>query len=273
MSFSGRVSVVTGAASGIGRALALELAERGSDLAVCDIDEAALAETASLIERRGRRVTCARVDVASREEVEAFRDRVLAERGRVDAIVNNAGVAVSETVADLTYEDLEWIMGINFWGVVYGTKAYLPHLLAQGDGWVVNVSSVFGLIGVAYQGAYNATKFAVRGFTEALRQELRGTGVTSLSVHPGGIKTNIARSARMRANADGVDAQTAAARFDRIARTTPEQAAKVITDAMAARKDRVLVGPDAYLIDAVQRTLPVGYGKLFGFLEERLRKP
>lgn len=270
MSFDGRVSVITGAASGIGRALALELAQRGSDVAICDVNEEGLAETARSAERLGRRVTSGRVDVASRAEVEAFRDRVLDAHGHVDAIVNNAGVAVSQTIVDLDYEDFEWIVGINFWGVVYGTKAYLPHLLARNDGWVVNLSSVFGIIGVAYQGAYNATKFAVRGFTEALRQELRGTGVTSLCVHPGGIKTNIARAARMRANANGLDPATAAARFDQIARTTPEQAAKTIAEAMAARKDRVLVGPDAYVIDAVQRTLPVAYGKVFGLVEKRL---
>ncbi len=271
MAFHGRVSVVTGAASGIGRALALELAARGSDVAICDVNEAGLAETAREISRRSRKVTSGVVDVADRAAVERFRDRVLEEHGHCDAIVNNAGVAVSQTVADLTYDDLEWIMGINFWGVVYGTKAYLPHLLERGDGWVVNVSSVFGLIGVPYQGAYNATKFAVRGFTEALRHELVGTGVTSLCVHPGGIKTNIARSARMRANAEGVDAKTAAERFDQIARTTPAQAAKIIADAMEARKDRVLVGPDAYAIDAIQRTFPVGYGKAFTLLEKRMR--
>ncbi|MCB9595511.1 MAG: SDR family oxidoreductase [Sandaracinaceae bacterium] len=272
MGWSGKVAVITGAASGIGQALAVDLAKRGADVALCDVNDEGLAETVSRVERLGRRVISGHVDVSDRAAVEGFRDRVLSELGRADAIVNNAGVTVNQSVVDLTYEDFEWIMGINFWGVVYGTKAYLPHLLERDSGWVVNVSSVFGIIGYPYQSAYNATKFAVRGFTEALRHELAETGVTSLCVHPGGIKTNIVRSSRFRAAPGGVDKETAVKRFDtQAARTTAEGAAKIIADAMDAKKDRVLVGPDAYAIDAVQRAAPVGYGKLLAIVEKRAR--
>jgi len=272
MAMGDRVCAITGAASGIGRALAVELATRGSDVALCDVNEEGLAETVALVERLGRRATASVVDVSDRAQVEAFRDRVLDDHGRADAIVNNAGVAVNEQVVDLTYDDFEWIMGINFWGVVYGTKSFLPHLLERGDGWVVNVSSVFGLISVPYQGAYNATKFAVRGFTEALRGELHGTGVTPLCVHPGGIKTNIVRNGRWRASAEGVTHAQAADRFDQsLARTTAEQAAVIIADAMEARKTRVLVGPDAVAIDAIARAAPVRYTDLVLLAEQRRR--
>jgi len=272
MAMHDRVSVITGAASGIGRALAVELAKRGSDVALCDVDEVGLAETVARVEALGRRATSMGVDVADRAQVEAFRDRVLEEHGRADAIVNNAGVAVSETIVDLTYDDFEWIVGINFWGVVYGTKAFLPHLLERGDGWVVNVSSVFGIIAVPYNGAYNATKFAVRGFTEALRGELHGTGVTPLCVHPGGIKTDIVRNARYRASPDGTSHEEGAERFDRqLARTTAEEAAVIIADAMAARRTRVLVGPDAVAIDAIARVAPVRYTELILLAEQRRR--
>jgi len=275
--FQGRVSVITGAASGIGRALALELAARGSDLALCDVNEDELAETVKRVEASpgwsaGRRVTSERVDVSERASVEGFRDRVLEVHGRADAIINNAGVTVNESVVDMSYEDFEWIMGINFWGVVYGTKAFLPHLLERDDGWVVNISSVFGIIAFPYQSAYNATKFAVRGFTEALRMEMAETGVTPLSVHPGGIKTNIVRSGRIRNTADGVDAQTMIDQFDELmARTSAEEAATIIADAMAARQNRVLVGKDALLIDAVQRLMPVRYPQLLDAVQSRLK--
>jgi NAD(P)-dependent dehydrogenase (short-subunit alcohol dehydrogenase family) len=274
MGFDGRVSVITGAASGIGRGLALELAARGSDLALCDVNEAGLAETARMAEAQGSRVTRKVVDVSDRSAVYTFADEVLTDHGRVDAIVNNAGVTVTDTVAEITYDDLEWIMGINFWGVVYGTKAFLPHLLERGDGWIVNVSSVFGIIAVPSQSAYNATKFAVRGFTESLRQELDGTGVTASCVHPGGIKTNIVRGSRFRRTHDGrdIDKDTQVEEFDQIARTTPEEAGRVIAEGMERRAPRILIGHDARVIDAVQRVAPVRYTGLFKALSERLRK-
>ncbi len=273
MSFRGRVSVITGAASGIGRALALELADRGSDLALCDVDEEGLAETVRRVEAKGRRVSSQKVDVADRQAVYAFAEACIEAHGKVDAIVNNAGVSVTSTVADLTYDDFEWIVGINFWGVVYGTKAFLPHLMSRRDGWIVNVSSVFGLASFPSQSAYNATKFAVRGFTESLRQELEGTGVTACCVHPGGIRTNIVRKSRLRSVHDRVvDKETMVEEFDRMARTSPERAAIVIADGMERKAPRILIGADARLIDAVQRALPVGYPEVFSQLSKRLRR-
>ena len=273
MSFSGRVCVITGAASGIGRGLALELAGRGSDLALCDVNEEGLEETARLAEARGRHVTRHVVDVADREAVHAFRDAVLRDHGRADAIVNNAGVSVTDFVADMSYDDLEWIVGINFWGVVYGTKAFLPHLLERGDGWVVNVSSVFGLVAVPSQSAYNATKFAVRGFTESLRQELEGTGVTASCVHPGGIKTAIVRGSRWRKGQFGVtDREQAARDFEKMARTTPEQAGRVIADGMERKRARILIGADARVIETVSRAAPVSYPRIFAAVMNRMRR-
>ena len=271
MTFSGRVSVITGAASGIGRALAVELAQRGSDVALCDVQEDALRETARQVERAGCRASARVVDVADRTAMHRFADEVLAEHGRVDAVVNNAGVSVTNTFAEMSYEDLDWIVGINFWGVVHGTKAFLPHLLERRDGWVVNVSSVFGFVAVPTQSAYNATKFAVRGLTEALRQELRGTGVTAVCVHPGGIKTNIVKGSRYTRGADGgTDKDRAIRDFEKMARTTPEGAAKTIADGMARRAPRVLIGPDAYVIDAIARAAPVRYPSLFAQLTDRV---
>ena len=261
MTFQKRVIAITGAASGIGRALAVEMGKRGADLSLCDVDEAGLAETAALL--KDRNVTTTRVDVADRAAVEAWAADTIAKHGKVDAIVNNAGVTVQETIADITYEDFEWIMGINLWGVVYGTKAFLPHLLERNTGWVVNVSSVFGMIGFPGQGSYNATKFAVRGMTEALRWELEETGVTVCSVHPGGIRTNIVRNGRMLSDPLGrTDPKDMAAQFDKLARTSPAQAAKVIADGMAKGEPRILIGNDARAIDAVQRMAPRQYGKI-----------
>lgn len=273
MSLSGRVIAITGAGSGIGRGLALELARRGNDVALSDVDEANVRETAQQVERLGRRASARVVDVANREAMHRFATEVVAEHGRVDGIVNNAGVTVAATFADTSYEDLDWIVGINFWGVVHGTKAFLPHLVARGDGWIVNVSSVFGLIAFPTQSAYNATKFAVRGLTESLRQELAGTGVTAICVHPGGIKTNIVNKSRWKKGADGnTDRSDAARQFEKMARTTPEGAAKIIADGMERRRPRILVGADAHVIEAISRVAPVRYPRIFAALAPRPRK-
>src|SRR5580704_7862250 len=200
--FTGRVAAITGAGSGIGRALALNLAKRGTHLALCDINEVGLAETVGLCEGFGVKVTSQKLDVADRAAVYTWADSVVADHGKVNLIFNNAGVAVAATVESMSYEDFEWLMNINFWGVVYGTKAFLPHLKQSGEGHIVNLSSVFGLISVPSQSAYNAAKFAVRGFTDTLRMELEieGADVSVTTIHPGGIKTNIAKNARMDAS-------------------------------------------------------------------------
>jgi short-subunit dehydrogenase len=206
------------------------------------------------------RVTTQQLDVADRQKVYEWADAVVREHGKVNLIFNNAGVAVSSTVEGVSYEDFEWIMNINFWGVVYGTKAFLPHLRASGEGHIINLSSVFGIIAVPGQGTYNASKFAVRGFTEALRQELEMTRapVSATCVHPGGIKTNIARASRMSESMSellATDAEAARAEFDKKFITSPRKAAQVILRAVQRDQRRVLVGPDAWVIDLMARTL------------------
>jgi NAD(P)-dependent dehydrogenase (short-subunit alcohol dehydrogenase family) len=259
--FAGKVSVITGAGSGIGRALAVDLAKRGARLALSDVDLVSVAETAALCEKKGADVRHYQLDVADRAAVLANADAVVAEFGAVNLVINNAGVALLAPVAEMTWEDLEWVMNVDYWGVVHGTKAFLPHLIASGDGHLVNISSVFGLVGVPTQSAYNSAKFAVRGFTEALRQEMliegRRVGVTC--VHPGGIRTNIVRNAR----ADGgVTSEEVRGWFDRIALTTPERAASVILRGVERNRPRILVGPDAYVFDAMPRLLGPFYQRV-----------
>jgi butyryl-CoA dehydrogenase len=255
--FGGRVAAVTGAGSGIGRALATELAKRGAHLALVDIDDAGLAETVSRCEGYGVKITSQHLDVADREAVYAWAERVVTDHGSVNLVVNNAGVALGATVESMSYEDFEWLMNINFWGVVYGTKAFLPHLKASGEGHVVNLSSIFGLISVPSQSAYNAAKFAVRGFTDTLRMELEieGAPVSVTTIHPGGIKTNIARNARMDPSAAGIagDPEKARDDFERLFITSPEKAARQILTAVQRDRRRALIGPDAKVVDFVSR--------------------
>jgi NAD(P)-dependent dehydrogenase (short-subunit alcohol dehydrogenase family) len=259
--FSGRVAAITGAGSGIGRALANALARHGAHLALSDIDDTGLAETVAQCEGFGVKITSEHLDVAYRDAVYAWADRVVADHGRVNLIINNAGVALGATVESMSYEDFEWLMNINFWGVVYGTKAFLPYLKQAGEGHIVNLSSVFGLISVPSQSAYNAAKFAVRGFTDTLRMELEieGANVSVTTVHPGGIKTNIARNARMDPSIRDVagDPEKAAAEFERAFITSPEKAAGQILAAVQRDRRRALIGPDAKAIDLVSR-LPAG---------------
>jgi NAD(P)-dependent dehydrogenase (short-subunit alcohol dehydrogenase family) len=266
--FQGKVAAITGAGSGIGRALAEELARRGCHLAVCDIDEEGLAATVSRCEGSGVKVTSRRVDVADRAAVYAWADQVVEEHGRVNLIFNNAGVALVATVEGVSYEDFEWIMGINFWGVVHGTKAFLPHLKASGEGHVVNLSSVFGLLSIPGQSGYNSAKFAVRGFTDTLRMELEieGAPVSVTTIHPGGVKTNILRGARIDdsmeelAGGGGAD-QDMEAGFEKIAMTTPEKAALQIIKAVERDRRRALIGPDAKAMDFLSRLPAFVYQK------------
>ena len=244
-----KVVVITGAGSGIGRALALNLARQGSLLALSDVDEAGLAETVDLVKGAGaREVRSDRLDVADRDAMAAYATAVAGQFGRVNVVVNNAGVALAGDLTELTYDDMEWIVGINFWGVVHGTKEFLPHLIASGDGHVVNLSSLFGLISMPGQSAYNATKYAVRGLTEALREEMliAGHRVGVTAVHPGGIKTAIARNARVAENED----QAATAKFfdEKLAKMTPERAAEIIVRGILRNQARVLVGIDAHAL-------------------------
>ncbi|MEU4669981.1 SDR family NAD(P)-dependent oxidoreductase [Amycolatopsis sp. NPDC023774] len=256
--FTDKVVVITGAGSGIGRALALGLGLRGARLALSDVDAEGLGSTVEAVKSQGADVRGYSLDVSDRAAVLAHADEVASAFGRVNVVVNNAGVALGATVEDMTFEDYDWLMGINLGGVVNGTKAFLPHLIGSGDGHLVNISSVFGFVGVPTQSAYNAAKFAVRGFTEALREEMLAARhpVAVSCVHPGGIKTNIARHAR--GGSDG-DQEAAAAGFEKIAMTTPKKAAETIIRGVERRSARILIGPDAYVIDAIPRVLGSAY--------------
>jgi len=278
-SFKDKVAAITGAASGMGRELAVELAKQGCHVALSDVNEAGLAETAALARAHGVKVTAQKLDVAQRAAVYAWADQVVADHGKVNLIFNNAGVALGSTVDGMSYEDFEWLMGINFWGVVYGTKAFLPHLKAAGEGHIINTSSIFGIGGIPSQSAYNAAKFAVRGFTESLRQELdmARCGVSATSVHPGGIKTNIARSARFSADMKqftGAEEGKSKANFEKLFITSASDAARIILGAVRSNSRRVLVGPDAKAFDAMVRFLPSSYQKLvtWGAQRQMVRK-
>lgn len=262
--FNDKVAVITGAGSGIGRGLALRLADAGAHLALSDIDEDAVFETAEMCENAGARVTATKIDVADRDAVYVHADDVMSEYGRVNLLFNNAGVALGADVLNMTWEDFEWLMNIDFWGVAYGTKAFLPHLIDSGDAHLVNVSSVFGLMGVPMQSAYNAAKFAVRGFTESLRQEMRvathPVGVTC--VHPGGIKTNIVANARgMNQASDDLEEKLHRG-FQLIAMTRPDSAARIILKGVRKNKPRVLIGPDARGFDFIPRVIGPRYQDL-----------
>lgn len=261
--FDDKVVAITGAASGIGRALAVEVARRGALLALADVDETGLAETRRLAHGAGARaIHTSRVDVGDRDAVHAWADDVMATYGRTNAVVNNAGVSLTGPLTDLGDDDMEWIMGINFWGVVHGTRAFLPHLIASGDGHVVNVSSLFGLVSMPGQSIYNASKYAVRGLSESLRQEMLVDGhqVEVTVVHPGGIATGIARSGRF---APGVDGVETARRFDtELARTTPADAARTIVRGVLAHKARVLIGADAHAVHNAAKFLGSRYQDL-----------
>lgn len=248
-SFTDKVVVLTGAASGIGRALALNLAGRGARLALSDVDEAGLAETVSLAKEAGaHEIKADRLDVADREAFTAYAADVVSHFGVVNLVINNAGVALSGRINDLEWDDIDWIIGIDFWGVVHGTKLFLPALIESGEGHIVNISSLFGLVSMPDQAFYNAAKYAVRGFTEALREEMLidGYPVGVTAVHPGGIKTAVARNARVSAKDD----QAATAKFfdEKLARMEPSRAAEIIVRGIEKKQARVLVGLDAHVI-------------------------
>lgn len=254
--FDGKVAAITGAASGIGRALAVSLSRQGCALALSDVDAVGLAETTALCQSGTALVTSDIIDVASRPAMHEWADSVVYTHGKANLIFNNAGVALGSTVEAMSWEDMDWLMNINLWGVVHGTKAFLPHLIRSGDGHVVNVSSVFGLVSVPTQSAYNAAKFGVRGFTDALYMELKVAKhpVSATTVHPGGIKTNIVKNARLNESV-GLSANKEAThgRFQAIAKTSPDKAASIILRAVRRGRRRVTVGPDAKAIDLLSR--------------------
>ena len=254
------VAVVTGAASGIGRALAVRLTLEGiAGLAISDVNEAGLAETAQLAERSGVRVSSHFVDVSDLDQMKAFADDAIAKHGRVTHLINNAGVGLLGTFEHISIDDMRWLMGINFWGVVHGCKVFLPTMVAQPEAHIVNISSVFGFIAPEEQSAYCASKFAVRGFTESLRHEYEGTNLHIASVHPGGVLTNIARNSRLGEDAPQEWQGQAAKFFDQVAKSTPEQAAETIVSGIKKKNPRILIGKDARAISTFSRLFPKNY--------------
>ena len=249
--------MVTGAASGIGRHTAIELAKRGCHLALADQNQSGLEATAEAVRSLDRRVSHHLVDVADREAMSDFADAVVAEHSAVHVLVNNAGVSLTVDFQDQTLEDLQWVVGVNVWGVVYGCHFFLPHIRTQDEGHIVNLSSLFGLIGVPTQSAYCLSKAAVKGFTESLDMELAATQIGVSCIHPGAVATEIVRNGK---NLSAID--------DRLARKIiaqgmpPEQAARIIVDAICSGRKRVIVGRDAQFIELIQRLLPTHYRKL-----------
>lgn len=287
-SFTGKVAAITGAASGIGRELALQLIAEGARVALCDLDSVELERTASLCmalaasspetaDSNGPRVTHDVVDVADRLAVRQFARKVATEHGGVDLVFNNAGVALGSMVQGLAYEDLEWIMNINFWGVVYGTREFLPYLSQSQAGYVINMSSAFGLVAMPGQSGYNASKFAVRGFTDALRMELDlvGSSVCATCVYPGGIKTNIARSARIRDNMVGLlieDQEQAKRQFEKRLNISAQRAATIILRGVKRRQRRILIGADAQFFDLLARLFPALYQPVVNWILSRQQR-
>lgn len=263
-SFKGKVAAITGAGSGIGRHLAIKLAEYGCHLSLSDINVAGLQKTKEACMSYGVRVSVHEVNVADRQEMQAWADSTYAAYGQINLIINNAGVGQSGTVEDTSLEDYDWLLGINLWGVLYGTKAFMPYLKHSGDGHVVNISSAFGLQAQPGGSAYNTSKFAVRGFTESLRQELDilDNGVSATCVHPGGIKTDIMNNSRVSVSTQalmGMDPERLRKTFNQVLTIPPEVAAELILAGVRGNRRRVLIGAEAYVIDLTQRLLPTGY--------------
>jgi NAD(P)-dependent dehydrogenase (short-subunit alcohol dehydrogenase family) len=272
---AGRTAVITGAASGIGRALALRLAGHGCPLVLADVDEAGLGETAALA---ATPAFARPLDVSDRGAQLAFAAEATEwAPAPIGAVFNNAGVALAANVAESSTEDEEWLRRINFEGVVHGTHAWLPVLLEQRSGAIVNTSSVFGLAGIPGQSAYCPSKFAVRGFTESLRHELVGSGVRAITVHPGGVRTNIARNGRLNSDPKGLgrSKDEIADEFEAIVRTTPERAAEVIHQGVDNGRARILIGADAHVFDLLTRITPTHYFRVLSALERALtaRRP
>jgi short-subunit dehydrogenase len=257
------IAVITGTGSGIGRALALNLANQNiAGLAISDVNETGLNETAEMLKDKNIEVLTSVVDVSKLEDFQRFADETIEKFGRATHLINNAGVGMVGRVEQLSFEDFEWMMAINFWGTVYGTKIFLPILKKETLAHITNISSIFGFIAPPGQAAYCASKFAVRGFTESLRHELEGSNILISVVHPGGIKTNIAKNARKGKDATDEDVKLAPVMLDKLAKSTAKQAAETIIKGIKAKNPRILVGSDARQISLIQRIFPKSYFKI-----------
>lgn len=263
--FENKVAVVTGASSGIGKALAQAFAANGCHVAMADIKPDELQKTLESLGQSDKLYKAYTLDVSQKDAVFSFADQVAADFPSVDIVINNAGVSLTSPVAQMSLDDFHWVMDINFWGMVYGCTAFLPHLLKQKEAWLTNISSIFGMVGVPSQGAYCASKFAIRGYTESLRQEFSRSKLKVAAVHPGGVKTNIVRWGKIEDSyADEEKKKNMTAGFDEIAKTTPEKAASTIIKGMVKGKKRILVGGDAWFLDKIARLFPQAYDAVIG---------
>ena len=266
--FKDKICVITGAASGIGAACAHAMASQGAVIVGTDLRADMLAETKASVEAEGGKMHTYLVDVADRDAMFDLAAEVEKHHGGADLILNNAGVAFGASVAEMQLDDLKWLMDVNFWGVVNGTQAFLPHLIKKNSGHVANVSSIFGLISVPTQSGYNAAKYAVLGFTDALRHEMRGTDIGVSTIHPGGINTNIVRHARLPQGPEAeIEREEAIERFAQFTMTQPDGAAKVIIKGVKKNKARILIGPDAHVVDWIKRLFPSHYLRLLPMMD------
>ncbi len=265
-----KTAVVTGAGAGIGRAIALHLADEGCGLAVSDINGEALCETETLLKKKGARVFSTPLDVADRKIMESYPEKVMNHFGGVDIVINNAGVAVVATVEEHSIEDYEWLMGVNFWGVLYGSKFFIPYLRQADEACIVNISSVFGLVSMPNLSSYNAAKFAVRGFSESLRHELSNTRIRVMTVFPGGVKTGFAKKARFESTPGKKSHEQFNQIFEKYSMSTAESTAQAVIRGIKNRRKRLLIGPDAVLGDLLQRLMPVRYDWLVRLISSRV---
>lgn len=265
--FSNKVAAITGAGSGMGRALAVQLAKLDCAVAISDVVDENLLETESLIKEYDVKVTRHLVDVSDRSVMEQYASEVNATHGKVNLIFNNAGVSVTDSAEHMNYEDFEWLMNINFWGVVHGTRAFLPYLKEASEAHIINTSSIFGILSFPTQSAYNASKFAVRGYTESLRQELADTHIGVSCVHPGGVKTNIIKTSRYTpSDNESPTKEEFEENFEQMAALTSDEAALIILRGVEKNKARILVGKDAKLLTWISRLAPVNYPRLLALI-------
>jgi len=269
--FKGKNAVITGAGSGIGRELCIQLAKEGCNIYAADINEKGLRETEDAVRAAGKNIICYITDVSDRKQIFEFAEKTIYYNNSIDIVINNAGVAMSDVPAEnIDFKDFEWMMNINLWGVVNTAKAFIGSLKKSRDSYLVNTSSIYGIFAMKNAAAYTTSKFAVRGFSEALVQELHGTSVNVMTVYPGGIKTNIAKNSRWIGETGDTDGQKRQlARFENSAKTEPEDAAKQILQAMKRRKKRLLIGKDARFMDLYVRINPSGYDR---FVREHILK-